>query len=312
MNKLELVNSMTRTFHKVGFKFKKHSPEILVGAGIVGTVAGAVMACKATLKVNEVVDEAKENIEKIHTAVETGKTEAGLDYSVEDSKKDLTIVYAQTGVKFAKLYGPAIVVGGLSIASILTGHKILRTRYVATAAAYAAVDKSFKEYRGRVIERFGKELDKELRYNIKAQEVDEVTPNEDGSETITKKTVQLTDPNVFSEYARIYDDGCTGWSKDPERNLTFLIMQQNFANDKLRSRGHLLLNEVYDMLGMPRSKAGMVVGWVFDEENGVGDNFVDFGIFDVNKPKSRDFVNGYEKAIVLDFNVDGNIYELMS
>jgi hypothetical protein len=180
------------------------------------------------------------------------------------------------------------------------------------AAAYATVDKSFKEYRSRVVERFGKELDRELRYNIKAKEVDEIVQNEDGTETVVKKTVNVADPNLYSDYARFFDEACPGWTKDPEFNLMFLKDQQRFANDKLKAQGYLFLNEVYDMLGIPRTKAGQVVGWIYDEKNPIGDNFVDFGIFNENITKARDFVNGYERVILLDFNVDGNIMDNFS
>ena len=309
MNKSEITNTLSRSFHKIGFKFKKHSPEILVVAGVVGTVASAVMACKATLKVNEITDETKENIEKIHTAVETGVTEAGKDYTEEDSKKDLTIVYAQTGVKLAKLYAPAVIIGTLSITAILAGHNITRKRNMAIAAAYTAIDKSFKDYRARVVERFGKDLDRELRYNIKAKEIEETIVNEDGSETTVVKTVQVAENPLPSEYAKFFDDGCTGWTKDPELNLMFLKSQERYANERLKARGSLTLNEVYDLLGIPRTKAGMVVGWVYDEKNPIGDNYVDFGIYSVHNEASRNFVNGYERTILLDFNVDGNILE---
>ena len=114
----------------------------------------------------------------------------------------------------------------------------------------------------------------------------------------------------YSEYARFYDCGNEGWTKDPEYNLMFLRQQQNYANEKLKVNGHLFLNEVYDMLGIPRSKAGQVVGWIYDEKNPNGDNFVDFGIYD-NKDGNRRFVNGYEATILLDFNVDGVIYDLI-
>ena len=310
-SKTELMNSLNRTIGRAGLKIKKYSPELLVGAGIVGVVASTVMACKATLKVNEIVDDTKENIEKIHTATEVGYTEAGKEYTEEDSKKDMTIVYVQTGVKLAKNYGPAVVLGALSIGSILTGHNILRKRYIASAAAYALVDKSFKEYRGRVIDRFGKELDRELRYNIKAQEVEEVVVNEDGSESVVKRTVDVPDPNAISDYAKFFDESCTGWSKDPEYNLVFLKNQQNWANDLLKSRGHVFLNEVYDMLGIDRTKAGNIVGWIYDEKNPVGDNYIDFGIYNVDNERNRAFVNGYERNILLDFNVDGNILEMI-
>ena len=233
MTKIKLPTSVTRSFHKVGMSLKKHSPEILMVAGVVGTVASTVLACKATLKVNEVLDETKTNLDKIHTAVETGVTEAGEEYTIEDSKKELAITYAQTGVKMVKLYGPAVGLGALSIAAMLTSNGILHKRTAAAVAAYTAVDKGFKEYRGRVIDRFGKELDRELKYNIKAVEVEETVTNEDGTETVVKKTIDVIDPNNYSPYSIVFDDGNTGWDKDPEITKFFLINQQNFANEKL-------------------------------------------------------------------------------
>lgn len=312
MTKLEIMNTVTRSLHRVGFKFRKHSPEILVGAGIVGVVGSAVMACKATTKLDEVLEEPKEKIEKIHELMENPDiVPEGKEYTEEDGKKDLTIMYVQSAVKVAKLYAPAVILGTVSIAAILSGHHILRKRNFALAAAYATIDKGFKEYRGRVIERFGEELDKELKYNIKAKEIEEIVVNEDGSETTVKKTVNVADPNAISDYARFFDDGCNGWTKDPEFNLMFLKDQQRYANDLLKTRGHLFLNEVYDMLGIPRCEAGQIVGWIYDEKHPMGDNFVDFGIYDLHNEKKRDFVNGYERTILLDFNVDGNILEMI-
>lgn len=308
-NKTEIITHLTRTLNRTGLKIKKHSPEILLVTGTVGIVASTVMACKATLKVEEIVDEAKDKLDMIHR-VSSDPTKAE-QYPEEDSKKDLTIVYTQTAVKFIKLYGPSVTIGVASLACMIGSNRILNKRNAALAAAYAAVDKSFKEYRGRVIERFGKQMDRELRYNIKAQEIEETTVDENGKETVTKKTVEVMDPNNYSQYAIVFDDGNEGWDPDPERSKYFLIQQQNWANERLKSRGHLFLNEVYDMLGAKRTKAGAQVGWVYDEKNCEGDNFVDFGIFDTNSPKARDFVNGIEKVIVLDFNVDGYILDMI-
>lgn len=312
MKKAEIMNTLTRKFYRVGFKFKKHSPEILVGAGVVGVVASAVMACKATTKLDDVLAEAKDTVDKIHDVTEhPEKIPEGKEYTVEDSKKDLTIVYTQAGVKLVKLYGPAVVLGTVSIAAIIGGHHILRKRNIALAAAYTAVDKGFKEYRGRVLERFGEEVDRELRYNIKAKEIEKTVTDANGKETVVKETVDVADPNLTSDYARFFDDGCTGWTKDPEFNLMFLKDQQRYANDLFKSKGHLFLNEVYDMLGIPRTQAGQVVGWIYDEKNPIGDNFIDFGIYDIADERKRSFVNGYERTILLDFNVDGNILEMI-
>lgn len=308
-NKTEFVAKLTRTFNRTSLKLQKHSPEILLVAGTVGVVASTVMACKATLKVEEIVDDAKQKIDTIHeVAADPAMAEK---YSEEDSKKDLAIVYTQTAVKFIKLYGPSVALGVVSLGCMIGSNRILNKRNAALAAAYAAVDKSFKEYRGRVIERFGEKMDKELRYNIKAQEIEETTTDENGQEVVTKKTIEVIDPNNYSQYAIIFDDGNEGWDPDPERTKYFLIQQQNWANERLKARGHLFLNEVYDLLGAKRTKAGAQVGWVYDEANTFGDNFVDFGIFDTTRSKARDFVNGYEKVIVLDFNVDGYILDLI-
>lgn len=302
MKKFNMTN-VTRAINKAGFKLKKHSPEILVVAGVVGAVASAIMACKATMKLNETLIDTKERVEDFHA------DEA--NYTEEEGKKTLTLIYSKAALDIAKLYGPSVVLGGLSITAILTSNNTLRKRNIALAAAYTAVDKSFKEYRGRVIERFGKELDRELKYNIKAKEVEETVVSDDGTEIVEKKTIELADPNTYSPYAKFYDDGCSGWTKDPEANLMFLRMQQDAATKRLKQQGWLLLNDVYDMLGIPRTKDGMVIGWVYDEKHPVGDNFVDFSIYDTNRASNRDFVNGYERTILLDFNVDGNIYDLM-
>ena len=307
MKKFDIVTKVNRTFHKAGFQLKKHIPEILVVTGVIGVVTSAVLACKATRKLDSVLEESKEQIDKIKDYIEEeGYSE---EYTEKDASKDLTITYTQSALKIAKLYGPSVILGAASIGAIFGGHNILRKRNVALAAAYTAVDKGFKDYRNRVIERFGKELDRELKYNIKSDTVEVTELDEDGKEKTSKVTVNTVDPNELSEFARFYDDGCTGWTKDPELNLVFLKKQQCWANDLLKSRGWLTLNEVYDMLGITRTAAGMVVGWIYDEKHPVGDNFVDFGIYDINNEANRRFVNGLERTILLDFNVDGNIYD---
>lgn len=311
--KNEIMTKMSRTAHKVGFKFKKHSPEILVTVGVVGTVASVVMACKATLKVNDVIDEAKETIDKIHEGVELKKhTVDGAEYTQETANKDLAIVYVQTGWKFVKLYGPSVVLGVASISCMVGSNRILRKRNAALTAAFAAMDDNFKTYRNRLIERFGKDLDRELRYNIKAQEVEERVVDEDGHESTVTKTVQTIDPSeIHSMYSVVFCEGNKGWTRNAELNKVFLIQQQEAANFRFKQQGVLTLNEVYDMIGAQRTAYGQYAGWVYSDDPDTGDNFVDFGIFDVTNEKACEFVNGYEKSIILDFNCIGNVIPYM-
>ena len=313
MNITAITTPVSKVLGKTGFKLRKHSPEILAVTGVVGIVTSAVMACKATTKASAILDETKEQLDAIHKCSEDQEMIESGKYTEEDKKKDLTITYVQTGVKLAKLYGPSVVLGALSIGCMLTSNNILRKRNVALAAAYTTLDTSFKKYRGRVVEKFGDAVDKELKYGIQKKKIDTIeTDPETGKEKKVKKTVDVVEGvDGCSEYARFFDDGCTGWEKDSEMNLMFLRAQQQYANDLLISRGYLFLNEVYNMLGIQITKAGQVVGWVYDPENPNFQNYVDFGIYDINKPKNRDFVNGYERTVLLDFNVDGNIWDLM-
>ena len=304
-----MKEKMIRMYNNSKNVVEKHSPEILAGVGVVGVVASTVMACKATMKLNDILEESKETRDKIREVESNPRYEE--QYSHEDAKKDLTINYTQTGLKIAKLYAPAVILGSASLGCLLASNDILRKRNAALSAAYMTVDKSFKEYRQRVVDRFGEEVEKEIRYNIKAEEVTSTVVTEDGSETTVTETVKTMDPNLYSDYAKFFDEASPYWQKDPEYNLMFLKSQQQYATDLLRARGRLFLNEVYDMLGIEKTKAGQIVGWVYNPTNPIGDNFVDFGIFDMSKERVRAFVNGYEPNILLDFNVDGNIWDLM-
>ena len=313
MKNNEFMLKMSRSFHKAGFKLKQHSPEILVTVGVIGAVGSVVMACKATLKVNDVLEEAKETVDKIHDAVENEKqTSDGAIYTQEDANKDLALVYVQTGWKFVKLYGPAVALGVVSIGCMVGSSVILRKRNAALMASLAASNKAFSEYRGRLIERFGKELDRELRYNIKAKQIEERTVNEDGSENVETRTVEVIDPNAMhSIYSIIFDEYCQGYCKNAELNKVFLIQQQEAANYRLKKQGVLTLNEVYDMLGAPRTKFGQFAGWVYTDDSTAGDNFVDFGLFDIYNEGSRDFINLRERSVVIDFNCIGNVIDYM-
>ena len=276
---------------------QKNSPQLLFVAGVVGSVGSTVLACRATLKVNEILNEAGELMHKTDLAKETQPDQ----YSDRDQMRDRHLIRIQTAVKISKEYAPAVALGVLSIAALTKSHSILVQRNNALMAAYMALDRGFREYRSRVISKYGEEEDRDLRYGTR--EIKVIDP-----ETQEEKIIKRVAPGDPSIYARFFDETSTSWNRDPEVNRFFLQSQQNYANDQLISRGHLFLNEVYDLLGLERSSAGSVVGWVVSH-NGSTDNKVDFGIFDAENAVKRDFVNGFEGAILLDFNVDGVIWD---
>lgn len=273
---------------------KKHSPTIMFAGGVVGVVATTVLACKATLKLEEVLDDAAEKRAKANSLQHR-------NYSDRDRQQDHIKITVQAAASVTKLYAPAIGVGIISVAALTGSHVVLSRRNAAVMAAYSALDKGFNEYRQRVRNELGDDKDLEFRHGLETNV--EVVEADEGSTTIEHKVAPMSVPSI---YAVFFDDKSTSWSREPEYNKVFLNCQQNYANDLLRSRGHVFLNEVYDMLGVPRSKAGAVVGWIMGKD---GDNFVDFGIFDESRERARAFVNGQEGSILLDFNVDGVIYD---
>lgn len=298
-------NVVVKSLNRGGLIASKYSPQILLGLGIAGVVTSTVLACKATLKVNAVMDETQVNIDKVHKGAET------LDpalYSKQDYQKDLVLAYGQRGLGLAKLYGPSVLIGVAGISCLLGSHIVLSKRNIAMMAAYKLVEESFSKYRERVTTELGSDKDRMFKYGITQETVTETVVDGDGKKTKQKVVVENCDPNNVSAYAKFFDETSTQWQKDGTLNHFFLTSQQNYANDLLKHRGHIFLNEVYDMIGVPRTKAGAVVGWVLDKG---GDGFVDFGIYNPFNSAGRDFVNGYERSILLDFNVDGVIYDLI-
>lgn len=300
-----ITNKISGTLGRIGFGLKKRSPEILVAAGVVGAVVSAVMACRATTKLSGILEETKEELNKVYEYAD--KPEMAEKYNEEDAKKDMAIVYAHAGMKLAKLYAPAVGLGVLSLGSVLASNNILRKRNAAFAAAYAVANRTYQEYRGRVVDRFGKEVDRQLQCGSKSVEVEETVTDEKGKEKKVKKTVEVADPNA-SGYMKYLTRINPNWEDSVEYIEMFLRAQQNHANDKLRATGHLTLNEVYYMLGMQDTKAGMVVGWIYDLDHPNGDNYVEFDVRKVHLLNER---GEYEEAYAIDFNVDGNIYDRM-
>lgn len=287
-----VINAVTRVGHRGLLVTKKHSPVILTTVGILGGVTSAVLGAKATLKLEPIINDLEMDLAD-HNSLkhdDEGQKARGAGY-----------IYAKHGLRIARLYGPAVGLGASSIVCIVSAQGIMQKRNAGLAAAYVAIEKGWDEYRKRVEAEFGPEKERELRFGVKSEDVHDTKKG-------TVEKVQTVDPNGLSGYAVIFDQFNKNWNSQAELNKYFLKAQQNYCNDLLHARGHLFLNEVYDMLGFERTTAGAVVGWLMTKD-GSGDNYVDFGLFDVGRESAHRFVNGLEAAIVLDFNVNGTIFD---
>lgn len=289
---MRLFSDIANKLGGSSLKLRSQSPTIFFIGGVIGMVGTTVLACRATLKLEETLEE--------HTALaDKVKEFEDEKYSEMDRKQDTAIVYVRTAVSVIRLYAPAILLGSASIAMLTKSHNILVKRNAALTAAYAALDKGFRTYRARVIEKYGEDEDRALRYG------EELVTEKD--ETGKTKKVRRVGENGSSIYSKFFDQLNPMWSKDPEINKLFLRQQQNYLNDVLKIRGHLFLNEAYDALGFDHTQAGSVVGWKIGSD---GDNYVDFGIFRPDADERViDFVNGRERSVLVDFNVDGIIYD---
>jgi hypothetical protein len=285
-----------RKLARLGLKVGKQSPHILFGAGLVGFGATVVLASRATRKVEDVLEEHQ----TVATDIAVAREFYPWKYSEEARVRDLTILYTRTGLNLVRLYWPAAVVGTMSVLCLTKSHQILTSRNAALTAAYAALDKAFRDYRAGIADIIGK--DSEEGYMRDARKVE--VKNKETGKVLEETTTQGNKP--YSPYAKFFDEQNKHWTSNPEWNLIFLRAQQNYANDRLRATGHVFLNEVYDWLGLPRTTAGSVVGWVLDGE---GDDYIDFGLWDRDRDRVRAFINGNENVILLDFNVDGLIYD---
>lgn len=290
--------STTRQLGRAILLMKKNSPHIFFAGGVVGSVASTLLACRATLKLEPIMDDIKHDIETVKKLKVEKKRNTDIhgvdEYTDRDYAHDLMHVYTKSTVTLAKLYGPSILLGSASIGALTGSHVQMTRRNSALTATAAALSRAYDEYRTRVQEEMGADKELEIHRAIKKEEV---TANG------KKELVQVVDPNRWSMYARIFDESSPNWQKDPELNRIFVQCQQNYANHRLHARGHVFLNEVYDALGLERSQAGAVVGWVLNGDT--SDNYIDFGLFEAY---SAPFINNQERSIVLDFNVDGVIY----
>lgn len=294
-------------------RLKKNSPEIMVTLGAAGTVAAAVMACYATTKLPETLDGCKERREKLDNfkaeadeARESGEVE--VSYTERDYKKDCTKLYLNNAWDVIKLYGPAFCIEAASLTMIFTSNSIHRKRSASAAAAYATLDSMFKQYRKNVVDTFGEDIDKDMRYGVRHEKVEVTEVDAKGKEHTHKvkaDVIDPEDPTMISDYAKFYDESCEGWDKNPEYNLATLKANQKYCNHILQTQGYMFLNDVYKIIGIKPTLAGQTVGWVVDPSDPYA-TYIDFGIFSTNRANRR-FVNGLEPIILLDFNVQGDI-----
>lgn len=279
--------------HKAALHARKMSPTALTVVGVAGVVTATVLACRATLKAQPIID-------KHRYQLDTAKDLKGLtdkEGLVFPYNQVVTRTYFDTSLSYVKLYAVPLALGVVSIACIAGGHVVLLNRNAALGAALTATEKAFSKYRAAVTEKIGEDEERKLHYDLQVEEI----RDEKGKVVDVNATVNFG----RSPYAKMFDESNINWERNPSYNKMFLVSQQEYANQRLRAHGYLLLNDVYKALGFEKTQAGAVVGWALAN----GDEYVDFGMLDfASEPRREAFADGDERSILLDFNVSGSIW----
>lgn len=303
----KMSTSLKKNASRAGLKIRKNSPELLLAAGVVTMIGTVVVACRATLKADEILENHRRKMKDIEDAKDVADhdAEAALEYDDELYEQDRRNQTIKTAVEFVKVYAPVVGLAGLSIGCFIASRNITHRRYVGVVAAYNAVSEAFDMYRRRVVEECGENMDRHFRYGTTTNVVKEDVVDENGKKHKEEVVETHTNLDLPSEDAVFFDESNPNWDPNPNVSMMFLRSQQNYWNDILHVRGHVFLNEVLDSLGFEHTIVGSVVGWI----EGYGDNCIDFGLYDQNKENVRNFVNGKENVILLEFNHDGPIWD---
>ena len=302
----------------------RNGPTIGLVVGLASLGYTVYSACKATMRLEETMALHCNEIQKVKDTYNDREEVIAMGLTEKDRRHDIFVVYTRTVIDLAKLYGPSIIAGGIGITSIICAHNTQNRRIQSLAAAYSALQGVFDRYRRVVRARYGEQADFYGMNGMIADTDDTVTiKNEDGTEE--ERQVYKIDTNtVFDGYSCIFDATTGEFERhDPDYNIAYLIARQSEANSMLDMRGHLFLNEVYDLIYGPgesyydpetgekkerRTLAGQYVGWIKD---GNGDGKVNFRIkvlhaepFDDGKPFEA-------PPILIDPNVDGVIMDCL-
>lgn len=308
---MSFTTVVVRAFYKGLALGAKHAPKIMVGTGVALMGASVVVACKESTKAEELHEE----FERRMSIVEKEKDRAAkkeIIYTAKNEREDITLICAQTAAKYIRNYWKTIALFGAGALLVFGGHHILTRRNLALAAAYKGLNESFKAYRGRIVDEFGKDVDYNALHGFKMQDI--VTTDDSGNDVT--ESVKVLDPEASSIYSILWDDMySTEWTPNPNTNMLLLEGKERCWTDVLHTRGYVHLDEVYRDLGVwgrigeDKQKAATAVGWVL----GCGDDYVSFGLRKdaVINPAKAEFINGLEPSILLDFNVDGIIHDLL-
>lgn len=285
---------------------KNNEPKLLLGLGLVYLGAGTILACRATLKANETLKEAKDVASNIRNDIT----------SDSERNKALTNHYFKTTLSVAKTYALPVVLEGLAVACILRSNAVLTKRAAQAIIAANGFKAALDAYRERVKAAVGEEKEHEIFYDVQTVEVAETYLDKNGNEKtkVTKRKVSKLDisktvdrrwgdseycPNG-SAYGNLTDSEILDHIDVLKRHLNIAAQQLRYSND-----GTLSLNDIYELMGYAKTEWGQSLYYVYDIKNNPN-GFIDLGISDYIDHGVQGWKDAYAKfgEPILKFNTD--------
>ena len=207
---------MNSLLNKSQVFLKRNSATILTCVGAVGVIATTVTAVKATPKAMLLLENAEEIKGEELTKLEKVKIAA-------------------------PAYIPTVVLGISTLACIFGANTLNKRNQASLMSAYALLDRSYKDYRAKVDELYGKEAGEQVRAGIAKDKYEE------------EETRRLEDGKLlyYDFYSGRYFEATPAAVKDAEYNLNRALMLDDCA----------YLNEWYSFLGIETLEHGLDFGW---------------------------------------------------
>lgn len=297
-----------------GLFLKAHAPELMIGGGVTGFVLTVISACKSTCKANEIIDATEECKRENQVALANG------DITDQEAAENDKMIRRNAKIELVKAYTPTVTMGVVSIVLVLGGYKLINGRLVKTAAAYKILEDGFGRYRENVRDVYGEEADREMLHRVRperlaaAQEEREKNREIESDKKRGIKSKEKKGTAYQEIYSAVFDQYSDRWRRSwmPEQVWEYLKQKEREANDMLRIRKHIFLNEVYDLLGLERTEEGALVGWILTKNN--PESKVDFGMDLIPESRKREFLTAQCNEDIwlrLHFNPDGLIYNMI-
>lgn len=300
---------------RTGMKIADKSYIFFGIGGIAAITYGTYKAVKTGPEAHRILDNHKARMDEVVQCVELG-AQHKLDYTRKNKIKDTAIIYAQTTADLAKLFAPSIFMYGLGVLSICQSHRILTKRNAALAASYAALKKSYDDYREQVATKYGEEYDTRTANHIGNEHVNIADENGEIKEHKAKNVI--LDSHGLAPYTVLIDEHTsTEFTPNGITNMSQAEAVRAYWQERFEHRKFVEWPEVLKNLGcwdrLPDEQQAMFIGkgWVWNPED-PSTQTIKFTYYDCLFNKYPEIGGGepirmVEPALLLEANVQGDV-----